>query len=60
MGTFTIRNIRTGRVALKTDSWDEVRSFVSTRLHRLMNRDGLSHSEALNTVNAQVDISTED
>lgn len=57
MGTFTIRNIRTGRVALRTGSWGEVRSFVSARLHRLMNRDGLSHTEALRVVNEEFDIS---
>lgn len=60
MENFIIRNRKTGRNELRTSSWGEIRSFFSARLNCLMNKRGLSHAEALRTVNAAYDVITED
>ena len=60
MGNFIIRNRNTGRTELRTSSWGEIRSFFSARLDQLMNKKGLSHTEALRTVNSAYDVITED
>lgn len=56
MGGFIIHNKETGKVALRTDDWSEIKKFISSKINRCIRRLGLKYSQALSKVNTIYEI----